>query len=472
MLRNWTEFLSPADVEQIHHTSMELLANVGVRFPQDEALATFQHHGFKTDGRIVYLDEEQVVQALEITPAQFTIHARNPERDVTVGDGEPVFAPGYGAPFLVDPEAGQRGATIQDYHNLVKLAHALPNQDLSGHQMVGPGDVPPQTAHLHMLHANMVHSDKPFIGSSEGATGARHTMEMNAILFDGEPRYPVTIGLINSLSPLSYSAEMVEALITYARARQPVIIAAMALAGSTGPVTLAGVLAQQNAELLAGLTLAQLISPGTPVVYGATSTNLDMKTGGLCIGSPELALVVTGTAQMARYYGLPCRGGGALTDAHSPDARAGFEAMLGLLTSVNSGVDFVLHSAGILSSYLAFSYEKFVLDDEMCGIARRYRRGIAVDPDSLAYDVIAKVGPGGNFLMEKHTLKRCRTEFWQPALFERVDLAAWQEDDRPDVVARARQRWQRLLAEHQDPPLDGTTARQLRAFVNEHANPE
>ncbi len=469
MLRNWSEFLLSADVEEIHNTSMKLLANVGVEFPDDEAIAVFQKHGVKTNGHIVYLDEKQVMKALETAPAQFTIHARNPDRDVTVGDGEPVFAPAYGAPFIIDPEVGKRGATMQDYENLARLADALPNQDLSGHLMVGPGDVPAHTAHVRMLHACMVHSDKPFIGSAEGTVGVCHTMEMAEILFGEQPERPVTIGLINPLSPLGYSREMLQALMAYARVRQPVIIATMVLAGSTGPITLAGVLAQQNAEILAGITLAQFISPGTPVIYGSTSTNLYMKTGALSIGSPELALIVTATAQMARHYGLPCRSGGSLTDAHSPDAQAGLEAMLSLLTTVNSGVDFVLHSAGILSSYLAFSYEKFVLDDEMCGMVRRYQRGIAVTPETLAYDVIARVGSGGNFLVEMHTVKRCRSEFWQPDVCNRDGLEAWMDGGRQDVVARARQRWQQLLAEHQDPPLDGTTARQLQAFVEEHA---
>jgi len=320
-----------------------------------------------------------------------------------------------------------------------------------------------------MLHASMVHSDKPFMGSAEGKIGARHTMKMATILFGEEVRErPVTIGLINSLSPLGYSREMLAALMEYARWRQPVIIAALVMAGSTGPITLAGVLMQQNAELLAGITLTQLISPGTPVVYGSTSTNIDMKTGALAIGSPELSLVVAATAQMAHHYGLPCRSGGALTDANSPNAQAGFESMLGLLTTVNSGVDFVLHAAGILSSYLAFSYEKFVLDDEMCGMVRRFRRGIAVTPETLAYDIIAKVGPGGSFLVEPHTVKRCRSEFWQPAVCNREGLEAWQVGERQDAVARAHQRWQKLLAEHEDPPLDATTARQLQAFVAEH----
>ena len=470
MLRNRYEFLSPADVEQIHNTSMKLLANVGVQFPDDEAIGVFKQHGVKTDGNRVYLTEEQLMKALETVPAQFTIHARNPDRDVTVGDGEPVFAPGYGAPFLVDYKVGKRAPTMEDYHNLARLAHALPNQDLSGHLLVEPGDVPAGKAHLRMLHANMLHSDKPFIGSAEGKAGARHTMEMARILFGEEVgERPVTVGLINSLSPLGYSSEMLAALMEYARWRQPLIIAALVMAGSTGPITLAGVLALQNAELLAGIALTQLINPGTPVLFGSTSTNIDMKTGALAIGGPENSLMIAAHAQMARYYGLPSRGGGALTDASYPDAQAGFESMFSLLTTVNSGIDFVLHAAGILSSYLAFSYEKFVLDDEICGMMRCFRRGITVVPETLAYDVIAKVGPGGNFLTEMHTVERCRTEFWQPAVCDRTGLEAWMAGGRQDVVTRARQRWQQLLAEHEDPPLDVTTARQLQVFLEEHS---
>jgi len=472
MLRNWSEFLSRAEVEEIHNASMKLLADVGVQFPDDETIGVFKQHGVKTDGQTVYLEEKQLLEALETVPAQFTIQARNPDRNVIVGDGEPVFAPAYGAPFLVDYETGKRAPTLEDYENLVRLAHVLPNQDMSGHLMVEPGGVPAHSAHLNMLYANMVHSDKPFIGSAEGKTGARHTIEMASILFGEEAvkKQPVTIGLINSLSPLSYSGEMLQALMEYVRWRQPVIIAALAMAGSTGPVTLAGVLAMQNAELLAGIALTQLASPGTPVVFGSTSTNVDMKSGALAIGGPELSQMIAAHAQFARHYGLPSRSGGALTDASSPDAQAGFESMLSLLTTVNCGVDFVLHAAGILSSYLAFSYEKFVLDDEMCGIVRRFRRGFAVTPETIAYDVITQVGPGGNYLMEMHTVKRCRTEFWQPSLCDRSGLEAWMTGGQQSAVARARQRWQKLLREHENPPLDETTAHQLQTFVEKHVS--
>ena len=461
--------LDEREVSQIHDTSMALLAKVGVEFPYEPAVSVFKTHGVRVDGSRVYPDENQVMQALADAPAHFTIHARDHERDVTVGGGRPAFAPGYGAPFLVDFEAGKRTPTMEDYHNLVKLAHVLPNQDLSGHLIVEPGDVPAHTAHLRMLHAHMLHSDKPFIGSAAGRRGARHTIEMAEILFGQEAdARPVTISLINSLSPLAYSREMLEALVEYAANRQPVIVAALAMAGSTGPITLAGTLAMQNAELLAGIVLTQLISPGAPVVYGSTSTNIDMRSGALAIGSPELSQLIAAHARLARHYGLPSRSGGALTDASYPDAQAGFESMLSLLTTVNSGIDFVLHAGGILSSYLAFSYEKFVLDDEMCGMVCRFSRKIDVTPETLAYEVTAGVGPGGNFLIADQTVMRCHTEFWQPSVCDRDGLEAWMNAGQPDAVSRAHSRWHVLVTDHEDPPLDGTTARQLQSYVEKN----
>jgi len=468
MLQQWREFLSPDDIEKIHNTSMKVMEQVGVKFPHEDVLELFAKHGFRTDGEKVFFEEQQVMDALASVPRPFTIYAPNPDKNVVVGDGSPVFAPGYGAPFLVDYETGKRDPTMDDYEDLVRLADALPNQDMSGHLLVEPEDVPSEAAHLLMLKAHMRHSDKPFIGSAEGEVGARDTMEMAQILFGEEiGERPVTVGLINSLSPLGYSDEMLRALMVYAEHRQPVIIAALAMAGSTGPITLAGLLAMQTAELLAGIVLTQLINPGTPAIYGSTSTNIDMKTGALAIGSPECALMISGHAQLARYYDLPSRSGGALADASFPDAQAGFESMFSLLTTLNSGIDFVLHAGGILNAYLAFSYEKLVLDDEMCGMMRRYEEGIEVVPDTLAYDVIKSVGSEGNYLMEMHTVERCRTEFWTPAVADRAGLEAWMEAGRKRAVDRAHERWQELVAQHEDPPLDETTVRQLESFVEE-----
>ncbi|MBS1250502.1 MAG: Glycine betaine methyltransferase [Chloroflexi bacterium] len=467
MSNHQNEFLSPSDFQALHNTSMKLLANEGIRFPEEEAIEIFKKHGAKIDGQTVYLTEEQVMEAIKTVPTQFTIQARNPEKSITIGDGVPIFAPGYGAPFLIDSETGKHAPTMDDYVNLAKLAHMLPNQDMSGHLLVEPGDIPSETAHLEMLLASMLHSDKPFIGSSEGKVGSQHTMDMGRILFGEKAEQPFTIGLINSLSPLAYGTEMIEGMIAYARAGQPTIIAALIMAGLTGSITLPGVVALQNAELLAGITLTQLVNPGTPVLYGSTSTNIDMRTGALALGGPECSLYIKAHAALAEFYGLPTRGGGALTDSSVVDAQAGYESMFSLLTTINNNVDFILHSGGILGSFLAFSYEKFVMDDELCGMMRHYLKGVEINPETLAYDVIAKVGAGGHYLGETHTIKLCRTEFWMPKLSDRSGIEAWWSGDQADTATRARQRWQDLIAEHENPEIDEVVEKQLKGYVEE-----
>jgi trimethylamine--corrinoid protein Co-methyltransferase len=461
------EILSSEQMERIHQTSMRVLSTVGVDFPSQEALAVFQRQGIATDGSRVTITEDQIWSALETAPAQFTLHARNPERNVTIGRGAPsVFAPGYGAPFLVDVDGKKQTPTVDDYHALVKLAHALPNQDVTGHLLAEPGDVDPETAPLHMVYAHALHSDKVFLGSVDSERAVGQTMEIVRILFGEDFRdRPVTMGVVSSLTPLGYSREMASAILTYAQEGQALLIANLAMAGSTAPITLAGLLAMQNAELLAGVVLSQLVRPGTPVICGTTSTNIDMRSGALAIGSPELAQVTAAHTQLMRHYGLPSRGSGALTDANFPNYQAGLESMMGMLTVVNSEADFVLHAGGILSSYLAFSPEKLVLDDEICGRVRRFRQPLVVNDETLAYDAIARVGPGGHFLLEDETAKRCRTEFWQPAVSDRSNLDEWLQAGRPDILHQARERWQELVAAHQDPPLDNVTARQLEAFA-------
>lgn len=465
------EILPQADIEKIHRTSVRILENVGVEFPSDNALAAFRRHGMRTDGSRVYITEDQLWEALASAPGQFTLRSRNADRSVMIGGDGPVFAPGYGAPFLIDADGKKQVPTVEDYHDLVRLAHQLPNQDVSGHLLAEPGDVAPEAAPLHMLYSHVVHSDKPFLGSVDSDLAVRHTMELVRIVFgdDGDDG-PVTMGVISSLTPLGYSREMAGAIVTYAREGQALLIANLGMAGSTAPITLVGMVAMQNAEMLAGIVLSQLVRPGTPVIYGTTSTNIDMRTGSLAIGSPELAQVGAVHMQLVRHYGLPSRGSGALTDANFPNAQAGLESMMGMLTVVNSGVDFVLHSAGILSSYLAFSREKFVIDDEICGRVRRFHQPLVVDENTLAYESVAKVGPGGHFLMEDETLNRCRTEFWEPQVSDRSGLDDWLDAGRPDMVTRAKNRWKALLAAHEDPALDSVTARQLKAYLDQETS--
>jgi trimethylamine--corrinoid protein Co-methyltransferase len=202
---------------------------------------------------------------------------------------------------------------------------------------------------------------------------------------------------------------MLGAIMEYAGAGQPQLISSLSMAGATSPVTLAGSLALQNAEILAGIVLAQLVREGAPVVFAGASSNVDMGHAHLSIGSPEMAVNTAATAQMARYYNLPSRSGGAVCDAKVPDAQAGYESMMSLLMAQVSGINFVLHSAGILESYNCVSYEKFIIDDEMCGMVKRIKKGYEVNADTLCLNVIREVGPGGHFLDTDHTFEHFRT---------------------------------------------------------------
>ena len=465
------EFLSEADLHLLHAQTLRVMREVGVLMPAPEALATLQKHGATVNGHRVYFTEAMVAAALASAPAEFTLHARDPRRSQLIGGRNQVFAPGYGAPFVQELDGTPRPATLADYENLTRLADALPNLDSCGYLVVEPSDVPPASAHLHMQRATLTLSSKPCMGSTEGTRGARAALDMAGIVFgsDAVRAKPVIMGLINSLSPLGYASDMLEALLEYARHGQPVVVTPMVQTGVSGPVTLAGLLVQQNAEILAGITLAQLTNPGTPVLYGFGSTSADLRTGGPAIGSPEYAIVITCSAQLARHYHLPSRCSGSITDAHILDAQAGAESMLIMHTAVQSGVNFILHAAGILSSFLTLSYEKLVLDDEQCGALRRLQRGVNLVETDLALDVIARAAPGSAFLTDPHTLEYCRSALFLPKIANRRSVVDWQARQRPSVGQTAQTAWKRLLEQHQPPRPDALILRQLDEYVEAHS---
>jgi len=454
---------------RIHETSMSLLAHVGVAFNEREALEIFKKNGLKIDGKTVFFTEKDVQKALGSAPPAFMVAARNPERSVSIGHDDFVYAPGYGAPFVVQPNGEQREATMEDYDNFCKLIQTSKYLDMNGFMMVEPSDVPPETAHLDMLLSSIVLCDKAFLGSPVSKAGAKDCIEMASIVWGGKDKIeenPVTVSLINSLSPLQFAEEMAGSLIELARAGQACVVASLIMAGSSGPVTLAGVLALQNAEILAGLTLAQLVRPGAPVIYGSTSAPTDMRTGGLSIGAPEVAMVISATAQMARFYNLPCRSGGSLTDANFPDAQAGGESAINLLTAARNGVNFILHACGILGSYISMSFEKFIIDEEVCGMVRKIVQPIEVTDNSIDIDMIRQVGIGGEYLTHPKTYDLCRTEFFFPDLMNRQSYMVWHDGGAKRADEQASEVVTHRLAAYQKPDIDPGTEKDLRAFVS------
>jgi trimethylamine--corrinoid protein Co-methyltransferase len=409
------------------------------------------------DGKKVYVREKQVQQAVEAAPERFSIEARNPDKSVQVGGEAMVCVPGYGSPFVSTPEGEQRNATMEDYRTFCKLVHGSPYIDMNGFMMVEPSDVPADTAHLHMLRAGILLSDKAFMGSPVSAEGARDALEMAAIVFGGMNALrdkPVMVSLINSLSPLQFAPEMCGALIEFARFGQPCIIAPLMMGGASGPIQLPGLLALQNAEILAGITLAQLAAPGCPVIYGSTSSATDMMTGGLAIGSPETSIIIEATAQMARFYGVPSRAGGCLTNAHVPAGQAGAESALTLLAAARSGVHYVLHSCGILNSYLSMSFEKFLIDEELCGMVKRIVGPLEISGETIDLRTIKEVGIGGNFLAHPKTLELCRSAFFPSKLMYRDSYIAWQAADSSTVAERARVLLSERLEAYEKPAID------------------
>ena len=462
------EILTKTQLEKVHETSLRILEQIGVDFGYSPALEVLKKGGAKVDGQRVFFPPGLVEAQIKKPPAEFTLYARNPEHNVVIGGRNTVFAPGYGAPFVTDLENGRRKATLKDFENFVKLTGASTNLDLLSGTIVEPTDIPAEIRHARMLYASVKYSDKCFMGSTMGARAASECLQMASIIFGSRAELasnPVIFGIVGALTPLKYDARMLEALMEYAAAGQPQIIASLAIAGATGPVTMAGNLALQNAEVMAGIVLAQLVREGTPVIFGGVSTNAEMRNGTLSIGSPEMAINAAATAQMARYYRLPVRGGGAICDAKLPDAQASYESMMNLLMARLSGINFVLHSAGILESFNCMSYEKFIIDDEMCGMVKRIKRGYEVNLDTLAFDVIKEVGPGGHFLDKDHTFDHFRTEFYQPQLSNRDDFVSWQAGGSSQSLERANKKYKDILETYEAPELPADVDKDLLKFI-------
>jgi len=356
------QVFTPDELNLIHNTSMDILMDTGVRFIAAEALEIFRKQGFRTDGTRVFFTEKDVNRALETIPPCFTIRARNPEYNVSIGEDDFVFLPTGGAPNVVSYTGKRRPATLTDYQTCCKLVQTSDQLDMNGWLMVQPTDIPPQVAHLDMLFADIAMCDKAYVGTATSRQAARDCLEMAALVWGGKDnlkQHPVMATIVNPTSPLKYSLEEAESIIDMAHLRQPLVITNLVMAGTSGPVSLPGSLALANAEILAGLVLSQLAGPGTPVVYGSVSAPADMRTVISAVGAPEAVVLASAITQLAKFYQLPCCTGGMLTNAHCPDAQAASEGTLMMSTAVRNGANFIAHACGQLGSYISMSFEKW-----------------------------------------------------------------------------------------------------------------
>ncbi len=461
------ELLDEGGIETIHQASMEILAEIGIDFYDVEARGILKEHGAKVDGDTVFFDPGLVEEYVAKAPGQFTQLARNPDNNMVIGGKHLCFAPVYGPPFVLDLERGRREATLEDFENFVKLAYLSPYIHHSGGTVVEPTDRPVATRHLDMLYSHIKYSDKAFMGSVTSAENAADSVRIAEILFGEEEirQDPALVSLINVSSPRRYDDRMLGALTVYAKARQAALITPFILSGAMAPVSTAGTVAQQNAEALAGITYAQMVNPGTPVIYGSFLTNVDLQSGSPVFGSPESQVGLFVSAQMARHYGLPFRSGGMFASSKIPDAQAAYESVMVMLPAVLARVNFVLHAAGWLENGLTAGYEKFVLDCELLGMFHKFLKGLDLSEDGLAMQSIRDIVPGGHHLGTPHTMKHFRTGFYRAELFDYDSDEAWKLNGAKDAYQRANENYKQQLAEYEAPELDPALDEELQAFI-------
>ena len=462
------EVLSDAALEIIETNAESVLAEIGVNFVNNPAaLERWREAGAEIEGERVRIPRGLAGKLCKTAPAQFTQHARNPEKNVVIGGRNMVCAPVYGPPFVRDLDGGRRYATMGDFHKFVKLAYMSKYLHHSGGTVCEPTDVPVNKRHLDMLFAHMTLSDKPFMGSVTEASRAQDSVEMCEILFgkDFVAGNVVMTSLININSPLTFDDVMMGALEVYAAAGQACIISPFIVGGAMAPVSVAGTLTQVLAEVMAGIAYSQLVRPGAPVIFGAFVASIDMNSGAPTFGTPEATQILSGAGQLARRLGLPFRSGGGLCGSKLPDAQAAYETAHTHNAALLGGVNFMLHACGWLEGGLVSSFEKFVMDADQLGVLQRLAAGVDMDEEAQAMGAIAEVGPGGHYLGCAHTQANFKEAFWRTELFDYKPFETWEEEGARDTQSLAAARVQFLIDNYRQPELDPEIRMALERYI-------
>lgn len=461
--------LSEDHVYSIHGAALKLLAEVGMRVLHPEARSLLAGAGGRVDepGQHVFFDPDLVAATIAAAPARFDIRSRTGERDVAMGGRSVAFFPVAGPPHSIDLDRSRRAGSLSEFEDFMKLTQVY--DVLHGlSPAVEPQDVPLEVRHLQMTLSQLLLSDKvPFI-YCRGRAQVADCLEMirlaSGLDQDGFAEEPRCWTVINTNSPRQLDLPMCEGIIDFARVGQALVITPFTLAGAMAPVSMAGALTLQHAEALAGITLAQVAKLGTPVVYGAFTSNVDMRSGAPAFGTPEAFKAAIASGQLARHLGLPWRSSGVNT-SNAPDAQSAYETMINMFGALQGGANMIIHAAGWLESGLSASYEKFVLDVEMLQIVAEAFQPIEVSDSEIALDAIAGVPPGGHFFGAPHTLERFRSAFYEPFLFERSNFEQWVESGGLTATERANLVWKEALVAFEPPPIDSGVASALTDYV-------
>ena len=462
--------LSDNDIEGIHGASLGILRNTGVLIHHEEVLRILGENGAKVDsGRaIARFPEKLVMDCVARAGKQYILHGRNPARLARFGHGDlnQMSSPGqYG---WIDSETqAHRTATLEDLRAAIKLGDALPNLTIVG-SMGQPKEVSEKYREVVLTAELLKGSSKPTRTWVYNGATARYVLEMYRTIAGGEAalrQRPMTETFLEPISPLQMPRDGLDVVIEYVRSGQPVSVGPMSMTSGTAPGTLAGTLAQENAEILAGVVITQVLGPGTPMMYGGIPHIMDPRTSICSFGSPEQGLMAVAMVQMGRFYGFPVYINVGLTDAKTLDAQAGIEKGATLMMGALAGADTFGHT-GICGTDHGASLEWLVTDDETMAYVKRMVRGFEIVPEKLATEVIHAVGPGGNYLAEDHTVAHYRQELWMPnPTWTREAYATWETSGRLTMGERVRARVKDILAKHQVEPIEEGMARELDRIV-------
>jgi trimethylamine--corrinoid protein Co-methyltransferase len=401
-------------------------------------------------------------------PSEFTLTARTPEKRLTIGGDHLCFGLVAGPPNVHDCINGRRSGNLPDYENFIRLAHHFNAINIIGNQVTSPMELPANNRHLDTYRANLTLSDLPFHCTAIGRGRAMDGIEMMAIsrgiTVEEMASDPGVITIISINSPRLFDGEMGDGLIAMAEHGQPVTVTPFTLMGAMTPVTLPAALAQQNAEALFGLVLTQLVNPGTPVMYGAFTSNVDMRTGAPAFGTPENTKANMIAGQLARRYDLPYRTSNA-NASNAVDLQAAYETGMATWGAVMGGGNMVYHAAGWLEGGLTASYEKLILDVEIIQNMMEFLRPIDFTEDDLGFEAIKSVQTGGHFFGTDHTIARYETAFYRPMLSDWSNHGAWEAAGSKHAIERATELWQQALRDYEEPLMEPDRREALDAYV-------
>lgn len=465
--RPYVKVIGDDQYQRIHDASVKVLAEVGVRFENAAALEIFKKHGARVEGKTVHIPADMVEKTLATAPDKFKWTARNDQNSLVLGEGYAV-EPNVGCVYAQDLEHGRRPGTLQDYINFQKLHQSSQVTKLVGATPIAVTDVAENEKNLRMLYETIKNTDKAVIGNVGNTKEIAESFKMMEMAMGQEGILDNHVCLavsVNPLSPLAYGEEQVETLIAYAKKKQAVMILPDIMAGITGPVTLFGTIITQNAEILAGIILTQLINPGNPVVACPCSSAANMKQATYISGTPEMMLIdVAGLQMFHDFYHLPTRIMTGMTDAKIVDVQAGYETMQNMLMGILSGANIIHECLGVLDAIMTISYEKFIIDEELLSRAFRLADGINVSDEAMALDVIKEVGNTGSYISHGHTFAHYK-ELWRPTVSDWDPYHEWLLNKEQDVVSRANRIWKERLASAPEMMIDRILDSDLKAYI-------